>query len=138
MMRSHQSWRTADMQRRRLFVAMLLSELLPIDGASAGTIRNRTQESRAPAHAIERAQRTTTPPGGAVVVGLDGGYVHSRHREEERHFEVIAGKVINAAGTQQQRFAFVRNDKAISADAFAQTLAVAGIHADTLATVLYD
>jgi hypothetical protein len=138
MMRSHQSWRTADMQRRRLFVAMLLSELLPIDGASAGTIRNRTQqESRAPAHAIETAQRTTTPPGGAVVVGLDGGYVHSRHRQEERHFEAIAGKVINAAGTQQ-RFAFVRNDKAVSADTFAQTLAVAGMHSDTLATVLCD
>jgi hypothetical protein len=33
--------------------------------------------------------------------------VRSRHRQEERHFEVIAGKVIDAAGTQH-RFAFVR------------------------------
>src|SRR5271156_4229372 len=58
-------------------------------------------------------------------------------REEERHFEVIAGKVINAAGTQH-RFAFVRNGKATSADAFAQALAAAGVHADTPATVLCD
>ena len=48
--------------------------------------------------------RTTTPPRSAVVVGRDGGYVRSRHRQEERHFEVVAGKVINATGTQ--RFAF--------------------------------
>ena len=25
---------------------------------------------------------------------VDGGYVRSRHRQEERHFEVIAGRVI--------------------------------------------
>jgi hypothetical protein len=121
-------------------VAVLLSELLPIDGAqNAGTIRNRTQrvgENVVRQHATETAQRTTTP-GGAVVVGLDGGYVRSRHRQEERHFEVIAGKVINAAGTQH-RFAFVRNGQAASADAFAQALAAAGVHADTPATVLCD
>jgi hypothetical protein len=88
-------------------------------------------------NATETAQRTTTPPGGAVVVGLDGGYVRSRHRQEERHFEVIAGKVIDAAGTQH-RFTFARNGQAASADAFAQALAAAGVHTDTPATVLCE
>jgi hypothetical protein len=72
-----------------------------------------------------------------VVVGLDGGYVRSRHRQEERHFEVIAGKVINADGIQH-RFAFARNGQPASADAFAQALAAAGVRADTPATVLCD
>ena len=71
-----------------------------------------------------------------MVVGLDGGYVRSRHRQEERHFEVIAGRVIDAAGAH--RFAFARNGQAASADAFAQALAAAGVHADTPATVLCD
>jgi hypothetical protein len=65
-------------------VAALLSELLPINGAqNAGTVRNRTQrvgEKIVRQHATEAAQRTTTPPGGAVVVGLDGGYVPSPMR----------------------------------------------------------
>jgi hypothetical protein len=71
------------------------------------------------------------------VVGLDGGYVCSRHRQEERHFEVIAGKVIDAHGTQS-RFAFARNGPTIASDAFQQALAVAGVQADTPATVLCD
>jgi hypothetical protein len=45
--------------------------------------------------------------------------VRSRHRREERHFEVIAGKVIDADGSQH-RFAFARNGQAASAEAFAQ------------------
>src|SRR3954466_11480335 len=64
-------------------VAVLLSELLPISGAqNAGTVRNRTRrvgEKVVRQHATETAQRTTTPPGDPVVVGLDGGYVRSRH-----------------------------------------------------------
>ncbi|MFL5252684.1 MAG: hypothetical protein ACJ8AI_07295, partial [Rhodopila sp.] len=103
-------------------VAALLSELLPISGAqNAGTVRNRTwrvSEKVVRQHAIEMATQTVTPPGGPVVVGLDGGYVRSRHRQEERHFEVIAGKVIDAAGSQH-RFAFARNGQAASAEAFA-------------------
>ncbi|MFL5284177.1 MAG: hypothetical protein ACJ8AW_25100 [Rhodopila sp.] len=122
-------------------VAVLLSELLPISGAqNAGTVRNRTRrvgEKVVRQHATETAQRTTTPPGGPVVVGLDGGYVRSRHSQEERHFEVIAGKVIDADGSQH-RFAFTRNGQAASAEAFAQALAAAGVHADTPATVLCD
>jgi hypothetical protein len=47
---------------------------------------------------------------GPVVVGLDGGYVRSRHRQEaERHFEVVAGKVLTADGAQHasQRGAWI-------------------------------
>jgi hypothetical protein len=88
-------------------------------------------------HTTETAQRTMTLPGGPVVVGLDGDYVRSRQRQQERHFEVVAGKVIEAAATQH-RFAFARNAQAASAVAFAQTLATAGVHADTPATVLCD
>jgi hypothetical protein len=118
-------------------VAVLLSELLPISGAqNAGTVRNRTRlagEKVVRQHATE----TVTPPNGPVVVGFDGGYVRSRHRQEERHFEAIAGKVIDADGAQH-RFAFARNGQAASAEAFAQALAVAGVRADTPATVLCD
>jgi hypothetical protein len=63
--------------------------------------------------------------------------VRSRLRQEERHFEVIAGKVIDVDGIQH-RFAFARNGQAASAEAFAQALAAAGVHADTPATVLCD
>ena len=122
-------------------VAVLLSELLPISGAqNAGTVRNRTRrvgEKVVRQHATETATQTARPPNGPVVIGLDGGYGRSRHRQEERHFEVIAGKVIDAAGTQH-RFAFARNGQAASAEAFAQALAAAGVHADTPATVLCD
>jgi len=122
-------------------VASLLSELLPIGGAqNAGTVRNRTRrvgETVVRQHVTETATQSATPPGGPVVVGLDGGYVRRRHRQEERHFEVIAGKVIDAAGTQH-RFAFARNGQAAASEAFAQVLAAAGVHADTPATVLCD
>ena len=122
-------------------VAVLLSELLPISGAqNAGTARNRTRrvgENVVQRHANEMAKRTATPSADPVVVGLDGGYVRSRHRQEERHFEVIAGKVIDADGTRH-RFAFARNGQAASTEAFAQALAAAGVHADTPATVLCD
>jgi hypothetical protein len=70
-------------------------------------------------------------------VGLDGGYVRSRHRQDERHFEVIAGRVIGAQGCQS-RFAFARNSPAIASGAFKRALAMAGVTADTPATVLCD
>jgi len=79
----------------------------------------------------------TAQPAEPVVVGLDGGYVRSRHGGEGRHFEVIAGKVIDAEGTQH-RFAFVRNAPVAASDAFQQVLAAAGVNADTPATVLCD
>jgi len=75
--------------------------------------------------------------GCPVVVGLDGGYVRSRHRRDERHFEVVAGKVIHADGAQH-RFAIARNGQAIASEAFRQTLATTGVNADTPATVLCD
>jgi hypothetical protein len=63
--------------------------------------------------------------------------VRSRHPREERHFEVIAGKVIDADGSQH-RFAFACNSRAASAEAFAQALSAAGVQAYTPATVLCD
>ena len=91
-------------------VADLLSELLPVGGAvNAGTVRNRTLR-------VGKTVATLTPVGtqlaepdavtSAVTVGLDGGYVRSRHRRPERNFEIIAGKVIGADGEARRRFAF--------------------------------
>ena len=122
-------------------VAALLSELLPMSGAqNTGTVRNRTRrvgEKVVRQHATETAKQTATPPAGPVVVGLDGGYVRSRQRLDERHFEVIAGKVIDADGSQH-RFAFTRNGQAASVEVLAQALAATGVNADTPATVLCD
>ena len=82
-------------------VATLLSELLPMGGAqNAGTIRNRTLrvgQDVVQQHSTGTAKRPSAPAARPVVVGLDGGYVRSRHRPE-RHFEVVAGKVIDARG----------------------------------------
>ncbi len=122
-------------------VAALLSELLPTDGAqNAGTVRNRTLrvgQDVVRQRLSEAAKRPVVQAGGPVVVGLDGGYVRSRHRQEERRFEVVAGKVIRADGAQH-RFAFACNGQAVSAEAFRQALAATGVNADTPATVLCD
>ena len=122
-------------------VAELLSELLPVSGAlNAGTVRNRTMrvgETVVLPHAAKTAEPVTPRSAEPVVVGLDGGYVRSRHRQDERHFEVIAGKVIDAEGNQS-RFAFARNSPMIASNAFKQALAMAGVTADTPATVLCD
>jgi hypothetical protein len=118
-------------------VADLLSELLPVSGApNAGTVRNRTMRV-GEAIVTTTAKPVAPRPIEPVVVGLDGGYVRSRHRQDERHFEVIAGKVINAQGSQS-RFAFARNSPAIASGAFKQALAMAGVTEDTPATVLCD
>jgi len=122
-------------------VAALLSELLPISGAqNAGTVRNRTLrvgEDIVQPHPTKTVRPTTSQTAEPVVVGLDGGYVRSRRRQEERHFEVVAGKVIDAHGTRS-RFAFARNGRTIASDAFKQELAAAGVQAGTPATVLCD
>jgi hypothetical protein len=122
-------------------VADLLSELPPISGArNAGTARNRTLRvggAVAQPPSTMTAPQITPRPAEPVVVGLDGGYVRSRHRQEERHFEVVAGKVIDAHGFQS-RFAFTRNSPAIASDAFKHALAAAGVRVDTPATVLCD
>ncbi len=122
-------------------VAALLSELLPIGGAAnAGTVRNRTLrigEEVAQPHAAEAAKRPVARAAGPVVVGFDGGHVRGRHGQEGRHFEVIAGKVIDARG-MQHRFAFARRGQPASAEALRQALAAAGVDAATPATVLAD
>jgi hypothetical protein len=122
-------------------VAALLSESLPSKGAqNAGAVRNRTLrvgEAVVQPHFTCRAQQIAPQQAESVVVGLDGGYVRSRHRHEERHFEVVAGKVIDADGNQS-RFAFARNRPTIASDVFKQALAVAGVQANTPATVLCD
>ena len=107
-------------------VADLLSELLPISGAlNAGTVRNRTMRV-GEAVVQPNVTEATAKPAEPVVVGFDGGYVRSRHRHDERHFEVIAGKIIDADGNQS-RFAFARNSPAIASEAFRQALATAGV-----------
>ncbi len=79
-------------------VADLLSELLPISGAqNAGTVRNRTMragEAVVQPHAAKTVEAAAAQPAKPVVIGLDGGYVRSRHRQDGRYFEVIAGKVV--------------------------------------------
>ena len=123
-------------------VAALLSDLLPVSGTQhASTVRSRTLRVGAEvmqAHAAETAkQPTAAATGGPVVVGLDGGYVRSRHRAEGRRFEVIAGKVIQADGGQH-RFAFTRTGPAATTQAFRAAIAAAGVNANTPATVLCD
>jgi Transposase len=122
-------------------VAALLSELLPLSGATnAGTVRNRTLrvgEAVVQPHATRTATQAVARTAGAAVVGLDGGYVRSRHRHEARHFEVVAGKVLTSDGAQH-RFAFACNGQATATEAFRQALAAAGVTADTPATVLAD
>ncbi len=122
-------------------VASLLSELLPVGGAqNTGTARNRTLrvgQDVVHQHLSETAKRPVMQACSPVVVGLDGGYVRSRHRRDERHFEVVAGKVIHAGGAQH-RFAFARNGQATASEAFRQALTAAGVRADTPATVLCD
>src|SRR3954467_13212277 len=121
-------------------VATLLSELLPMGGAqNAGTVRNRTLrvgQEVVQQHSTGTAKRPVMQAARPVVVGLDGGYVRSRHQHEERHFEVGAGKVIDARGAPH-RFAFARNGPATASAAFRQVLATAGVQADTPATVLW-
>jgi hypothetical protein len=105
---------------------------------NAGTVRNRTRRigeriaRLRPAGAADPEIDAVTP---AVVIGLDGGYLRSRHRRPERNFEVIAGKVLNLDGSQH-RFAFARNGN--SASEFADAIVSAGVRLGTPATVLCD
>ena len=80
-------------------IATPLSELRQIIGVqNAGTVQNRTlrigQAVMQP-QPVENVKLPTAQAAGPVVVGPDRGYVRSRHRLE-RHFKVIAGKVIDA------------------------------------------
>jgi hypothetical protein len=120
-------------------IAELLAELLHVGGAvNAGTVRNRTRRvgeriaRLRPASGADPEIDAVTP---AAVIGLDGGYLRSRHRRPERNFEVIAGKVLNLDGSQY-RFAFARNGN--SASEFADAIVSAGVRLGTPATVLCD
>src|SRR4051794_35173046 len=101
MMWSHQSWPTSRLDMRRWCRSAKLRSCCPsccrpAERKTRGTVRSRTRRVGAKVvrqNATEMA--TATPQGGAVVVRLDGGHVRSRHCQEERHFEVIAGKVID-------------------------------------------
>ena len=123
-------------------VAALLSDLLPVSGTQhASTVRSRTLRVGTEIVQASTAEMATTPTpaatAGPVVVGLDGGYVRSRHRAEGRRFEVIAGKVITGDGAQH-RLAFTRMGPAATTKVFRAALAAAGVDADTPATVLCD
>jgi hypothetical protein len=120
-------------------VADLLCELLPVGGAAnAGTVRNRTLGvGRTVAKLTPVGTQVSEPDAAtlAVTVGLDGGYVRSRHRRPERNFEIVAGKVIDADG-EARRFAFARNGGSVERFAFA--LVRAGVRDGMPATVLSD
>jgi hypothetical protein len=119
-------------------VADLLSELLPVSGApNASTVRKRTMQAGKAVAQVHAARTETGAATKPIIVGLDGRYVRSRHRQDERHFEMIAGKIIDAEGNPS-RFAFARNSPAIASDAFNQALAAAGVTVETPATVLSD
>ncbi len=120
-------------------VGDLFAELLPVGGAAnAGTVRNRAMRVGATVATLTVADALPLEPDAitpAVIVGLDGGYVRSRHWRPERNFEVITAKVIDASGTQH-RFAFAHNGGA--AGDFAHALVRAGVRRSTPSTVLSD
>jgi len=72
-----------------------------------------------------------------AVVGLDGGYVRSRHPRPERNFEVVAGKVLDKNG-DATRFAFVREGGAEAVNAADLALSQRGVNESTSVTVLTD
>ena len=119
-------------------VAALVSELPPLGGTQhASTVRNRTLRVGAEVVQAHAARTTNQPSSSLVVVGSDGGYVRSRHLGEGRHFEVIAGKMIQTDGAQH-RFAFTRTGPAATTEAFRAALAGAGVSAATSSTALCD
>jgi hypothetical protein len=71
-------------------------EVLSVSGVpNASTVRNRSMwpgEAVAQPNVMTTANPAMPRLAEPVIVRLDGGYLHSRHPEDERHFEVIAGK----------------------------------------------
>jgi hypothetical protein len=145
MMRSRQSWPTSRPGMRRWFRSPRSRCCgrnccrSAVHGMRARSATGRGEWARRSCanRPLRRPSRPKTQPAGPVVIGLDGGHVRSCHRQDERHFEVIAGKVIDVAGSQH-RFAFVRNGPAASAEAFTRALAAAGVNKITPTTVLCD
>ena len=76
-------------------------------------------------------------PCERVVVGLDGGYVRSRHRRPEYNFEVVAGKVLDEEGSDAC-FAFVCDGGSAAESAAALAMRRSGVNESTSVTVLTD
>jgi hypothetical protein len=121
-------------------VADFLSELLPLSTKAApGTIRNRTMKvgRRLQNSAEALAVSARHGPCERAVVGLDGGYVRSRHRRPEYNFEVVAGKVLGQEGSVA-RFAFVRDGGSAGESAAGLAMRRSGVNESTSVTVLTD
>jgi prephenate dehydratase len=72
-----------------------------------------------------------------AIMGLDGGYVCSRHQRPEINFEIVAGKVLDDSGNAT-RFAFVRQSGTELATAADVALRRRGVNESTSLTVLGD
>jgi hypothetical protein len=94
----------------------LLQEVLPIgQHLSSRTIRRQVRraagrletelgdEAKSAVEAVPPGQKSLTGPAGALVVGLDGAYVHAKgqHSRTEGWFEVIVGKSLPTEGKAQ-------------------------------------
>jgi hypothetical protein len=121
-------------------VADFLGELLPTSAkAAVSTIRNRTMKvgKRLEKSAEALVASSIHEPCEEVIVGLDGGYVSARHRQPERNFEIVAGKVLDGEG-KATRFAFVRNGGSEAAKSASLALRRRGVNENTSVTVLTD
>jgi hypothetical protein len=120
-------------------VADFLGEVLPLSTTShASTVRNRTvRVGKRLLRSRAAPARQPTTSGEHVVIGLDGGYVRSRHPRPARTFEVVVGQ-IRGAGDTATRFAFVRRGSAAGAATITQALREHGVNHDTRVTVLSD
>ena len=92
--------------------AQLLELLLPVTAANApSTVREHTLEvgRRLDAQGVEALPEEVPVASKSHVttVGLDGGYLRLCHPDEEKSFEVIAGRAMRA-GVGQRSVAFVR------------------------------
>ncbi|RZL91153.1 MAG: hypothetical protein EOP82_13570 [Variovorax sp.] len=90
----------------------MLELLLPVAGANAtSTVRRHTLDlgRRLDAQGLEVQPEAADMGSGSNVttVGLDGGYLRLCHPDEEKSFEVVAGRALRA-GVGQRSVAFVR------------------------------
>jgi len=120
--------------------ADLLDELLPVSAkTSVNTVRNRTMRvgKRLRKSAEALAARFETERCKEAVIGLDGGYVRSRHPRPERNFEVVAGKVLDQEGNAT-RFAFLRDGGAEAVKTAALAVRQSGLDGSGVTAVLTD
>jgi len=120
--------------------ADFLNELLPVSAQTAvNTVRNRAMRvgKRLRKSAEVLAGQLAGNPCREAHIGLDGGYVRSRHPRPERNFEVVAGKVLDDDGNTT-RFAFVRNGGSEAVSTAGLALRQSGLNESTSVTVLTD